>query len=421
MKIKHPVRILYNLLVRRAPFDGQVIVTRRCNLQCGYCSEFDRSSPLVPFGELQRRIDALHRLGVVHITFLGGEPLMHPQIAPLVRYAHRRSPLVSITTNGRMLTRAIIEELNAAGLDQMQISIDALDPDPTHYIFKSLRPLRPKLLQLKASARFDLHLAAVLCERSAGQARALLQEADEIGIRTSLSVVHDSTGRKAVSGEPYVSIWEYYRGRTTNFGVSMIDGDYSARILRGEDPQWHCRSGSRYLYVDEFGMVQFCAMQRGRLNIPVEQYTWKDVRRCGRMHKGCEKGCANDCVYRASQIDNDRAGVIRVLLQGYLHDRRNRSDQSSGRTCNSYAGAEPEEREEALLTGKGNRPSLLSVVYRGLRRLSSFFSPLPRLHRHGPRTGRHRPRLHPDEKTADKSQPHHEHAATVNSAKGDQP
>lgn len=319
MKIHHPLKILYNLLLRRSPFDGQVIVTRRCNLRCGYCSEFDQRSPLVPTVELRRRIDALHKLGVVHITFLGGEPLLHPDVADLVRYAHRGSPLVSITTNGTLLTKRIIEDLNAAGLDQMQISIDALEPDPARYIFKSLRPLRPKLLLLKATATFDLHLAAVLCERSAGQVRELLREAEEIGIPASLSVVHDGTGRKAIWGEPYLSLWKFYRSRDHHFGASMIDGDYSEQLLGGENPHWQCRSGSRYLYVDEFGKVQYCAMQRGRLDIPVQQYSWKDVRRSGRMYKGCEKGCANDCVYRASQIDNDRMGLIQVLLKEQFH------------------------------------------------------------------------------------------------------
>jgi MoaA/NifB/PqqE/SkfB family radical SAM enzyme len=323
MKVNHLMRILFDLLVRRAPFDGQVIVTRRCNLRCGYCSEFDRTSPLIPAEELHARIDALHRLGVVHITFLGGEPLLHPHIADVVRHAHRRS-VVSITTNGRLLSRKIVQELNAAGLDHMQISIDAVEPDPAHYIFKSLRPLRPRLVELKSTARFDIHLAAVLCERSAGHVKQLLHEADDLGIPISLSVVHDHTGRTCISGEPYVSLWEYYRRRENHFGFSMIDGDYSACLLRNQNPQWKCRAGSRYLYVDEFGMVQYCSMQRGRLNIPLERYSWNDVRRCGRMQKGCERGCANDCVFRASQIDNNRFGVLRVLLKSYFSNRRHR-------------------------------------------------------------------------------------------------
>ncbi len=322
MKIHHPFRALYDLLVRRSPIDGQIIVTRRCNLQCGYCTEFDRTSPLVPFDALRERIDVLHRFGVAHITMLGGEPLLHPQIAELVRHASRRS-VVTITTNGKLLNEQIIRDMNDAGLDHMQISIDAVEPDPTRYILKALRPLIPKLRQLKAEAKFGIHLAAVLCEQSAGQVGQLFAEGDALGIPVSLSVVHNGTGRKTISGEPYLSLWKSYRRRGGQMGFTMIDQDYSERLLRNEDPQWHCRSGARYLYVDEFGMVQFCSAQRGRLNIPLTSYTWKDIRRSGRLQKGCERGCANDCVFRASQIDNDRMGLIRVLVKSMLNGRAN--------------------------------------------------------------------------------------------------
>ncbi len=374
MNIKSAVKILYNLLVRKAPFDAQVIVTRRCNLRCGYCSEFDQTSPLVPREELERRIDALHRLGVVHITFLGGEPLLHPDIAALVRYAHRRSPIVSMTTNGKLLTRRLIEDLNAAGLDHMQISIDAVRTDPQHYIYKALRPLRPKILELKGAATFDVHLAAVLCERSADQVMDLLHEADEMGVPMSLSVVHDDTGRRAITGEPYVSLWQHYRSRNNNFGISMIEGDYSASLLRGEERRWKCRSGSRYLYVDEFGKVQYCAMQRGRLDVPVERYSRKEIRESGRMYKGCERGCSNDCVYRASQIDNDRWDVIRVLLRGYFRDRKNGGSGFPTRTAGGGEhvsdGGEPREAEEVFALQR-SRPSLLQ---RALAAAARFFT-----------------------------------------------
>ncbi len=318
MKVRRPVKVLYDLLVRHVPFDGQVIVTRRCNLQCGYCSEFDKSSPIIPLEVLKRRVDHLQRLGVVEITFLGGEPLLHPDIAGLVRYARPRCGIVSMTTNGTLLTRKMISDLNEAGLDHMQISIDALVPDKDRYIIKSLRPLRSRLAELKATAKFDVHLAAVLCERTADQVGDLFREADEMGIPIGLSVCHDDTGRKSVWGEPYISIWEDYRRREHEYSIKGLDGEYSAGLLRGEDPHWQCRSGSRYLYIDEFGMVQFCSMQRGRLNVPLEHYSRRHIRDYGKIFKGCERGCSNDCVFRSSEIDNNRMRVVRSLLKSYL-------------------------------------------------------------------------------------------------------
>ena len=105
MRVEHPIRALGRVLFRRAPIEAQLIVTRRCNLSCGYCSEYDKISEMIPLDVLKRRIDALHRLGVVNIALLGGEPLMHPDLPEIVAYGARRAQ-VSITTNGFLITGA---------------------------------------------------------------------------------------------------------------------------------------------------------------------------------------------------------------------------------------------------------------------------------------------------------------------------
>ncbi len=315
MNIERPLSTLYNILVLGAPIEAQLIVTRRCNLSCGYCFEYDNTSAPVPMDDIRSWIDSLHRLKVAHITLLGGEPLMHPDVAEIVRYG-RRASTVSITTNGFLLSEKIIADLNDARLSHMQISIDSSKPDPENYIQKSLKVLRPKLARLKEHARFDLHLAAVLCEHSRDEVRELLQEAKEIGIPMSLSVVHDEAGHVGVTGEPYLGLYNEYGKNANHFGFSLLDYEYSRKLLEGKTPSWQCRAGARSLYVDEFGRVQYCASQRGRLNKPIVDYTWADIRRESATHKGCESGCAVDCVFRASQVDNDKLSLIRALVQG---------------------------------------------------------------------------------------------------------
>jgi MoaA/NifB/PqqE/SkfB family radical SAM enzyme len=47
---------------------AQLVVTRRCNLACAYCSEYDRVSAPVPASDLLRRVDRLADLGIAIIT-----------------------------------------------------------------------------------------------------------------------------------------------------------------------------------------------------------------------------------------------------------------------------------------------------------------------------------------------------------------
>jgi MoaA/NifB/PqqE/SkfB family radical SAM enzyme len=312
MRIKNPLRSLVKILFLKAPIEAQLIVTRRCNLSCGYCTEYDHCSELVPFEILKSRIDALHRLQVTNITLLGGEPLLHPQIAEVVAYADSHAQ-AAMTTNGFLLSEKLIERLNDAGLSNMQISIDTLRPDTSGYIQKSIRSVAPKLERLKRLARFDVHVNVVLCQMSKDQFTALLSELGKLGFLVSVGLVHNEKGMVEIGGSDYLDLWEQFFGKGRP--MSFIEYDYGKQLLQGQRPVWQCRAGARYLYVDEFGNVQFCSAQRGRLDKPIEHYTHKDIRRHSGTYKGCEAGCSLLCVYRSSQVDNAPLSAAKATVQ----------------------------------------------------------------------------------------------------------
>lgn len=312
MRVQRPVRSLVHLLVHKAPIEAQLIVTRRCNLSCGYCTEYDHSSEMIPLDVLQRRIDALHRLHTVNLTLLGGEPLMHPDIDAIVSYGARHAQ-VSITTNGFLVTPELIDRLNEAGLSNMQLSLDLMGADRSRYIQKSYKTLRPKLLLLQRHAHFDVHVNVVLCEQTKEDFPRMVSELTGMGFRVAAAPMHDGDGTVQVGGADYVALWDALHANGAAFAYS--DYEYGRQLLEGERPGWHCRAGSRMLYVDEFGKVQLCSAQRDRLNAPVESYTTHDLRKQSRTKKGCEEGCSLMCVYRDSQIDNEPLVALKGLVK----------------------------------------------------------------------------------------------------------
>ena len=343
MQLKSPQRAVTRVLLFNAPVDAQLIVTRRCNLSCGYCTEYDDSSEPVPLEDLQRRIDALHRLGSANITLLGGEPLMHPDVAEIVAYAGRHSN-TSVVTNGFLLRNEVIEKLNEAGLNNLTVSIDALHADPSRYIQKTLRSLRTRLERLKRLARFDVHVTAVLCEGSKDDFEEFVQEINALGLRMSLNLIHDGKGRVSIKGQPYLDLYEHFYREGKPF--TYTDYEYNKQLLRGETPSWKCRAGSRYLYVDEFGKVQLCASQIGRLGKPIEEYSFEDMREQSKTYKGCEEGCSVGCAFRCSMVDNDKPGLIKAILKGYF--RGNMSN--NGRRPRQPATVEGEEAPDVVGT-----------------------------------------------------------------------
>jgi len=78
-------------------------------------------APHVPTDELRHRIDKLDELGVLVYDILGGEPVMHPDLPALVAYTKSKqngANLVTVISNGFLLTADIIDALNEAGLTQ---------------------------------------------------------------------------------------------------------------------------------------------------------------------------------------------------------------------------------------------------------------------------------------------------------------
>lgn len=312
MRISSPLRAFNDIVVRKSFIEAQLIVTRRCNLSCGYCTEYDNHSSEIPLSVLCERIDALHRLGVAQIALLGGEPLLHDDIDAIVARAGRRSQ-TSITTNGFTIRESMIRRLNDAGLDHMQISIDTLRPRDDLYIQKSLKTVHKKIELLLQHAGFGVHANIVLCEESKDDFKEMVAELRRLNIPVTVNLLHDDRGKSLVSGTAYAALWDHHHNHSRV--ISSIEYEYGKVLLGGGAPDWHCRAGARHVYVDEFGNAQFCASQRGRLNKPIVEYTRADLKEQRKTKKGCEPGCSVFCVYRASKVDNDFPAVAKAVIK----------------------------------------------------------------------------------------------------------
>ncbi len=105
------------------------IVTSACNLKCGYCyvRRFGACSWDVNNG--MKVIDEAADIGVAHINFTGGEPLMlwDSLTKPLMKRAVSKGIGVSVVTNGHFMTESIAKELKLLGA-YVYISLDTVDP-----------------------------------------------------------------------------------------------------------------------------------------------------------------------------------------------------------------------------------------------------------------------------------------------------
>jgi MoaA/NifB/PqqE/SkfB family radical SAM enzyme len=290
------------------PLLVQIVPIRRCNIDCGYCNEYDKVSPPVATDVLIRRIDKLADLGTSVVAFSGGEPMLHPDLDDLIRRIRARGMMAGLITNGYFLVPKRIEALNDAGLDFLQISIDNIEPDEVSK--KSLRLLDKKLEHLRDYATFDVNINSVLGGgiKNPEDARTINTRARELGFSTSIGIIHDSGGRLKPLAPPERKVFDDVSAAINGSG-QLLKNLYSGirsfqdNLADGKPNEWRCRAGGRYLYICEEGLVHYCSQQRGYPGVPLETYTIDDIRREFATPKSCAPFCTVGCVHRVSTMD----------------------------------------------------------------------------------------------------------------------
>ncbi len=292
------------LVSTKHPFLVHIIPMRRCNLDCGYCNEYDEVSKPVPLAEMKRRLDLLADMGTSMITISGGEPLLHPELEEVIRHMRKRGMYTGMITNGFLLSKDRIEKLNDAGLEYLQISIDNVTPDEVSK--KSLKTLDSRLEWLSQFAVFQVNINSVLGSgvKNPEDALQIAHRAVELGFTSTVGIIHDGNGQLKSLNPRQIEIFE----EIMSLGKSSFSrfNDFQHNVARGKEHDWRCRSGSRYLYVCEDGLVHWCSQQRGYPGIPLAEYTTEMRHREYYTEKFCAPKCTVSCVQQVAMLDNWR-------------------------------------------------------------------------------------------------------------------
>lgn len=298
--------VIRGLVSQNHPILAHLIPTRRCNLACGYCNEYDDHSDPVVTEVLLERVNQLADLGTSIITISGGEPLLHPELERVIVQMRRRRMIASLITNGYLLSRKRIRSLNQARLDHLQISIDNIQPDDVSV--KSLKVLDRKLRYLAEEARFKVNINTVVGAgvKNPEDALFIARRAVESGFSCTVGILHNGSGHLRPLSQRQREVVQQVRNLGKR-GYSRINKYFQDSLADGKLNHWRCRAGARYLYICEDGLVHYCSQQRGYPGIPLSRYTREDIRREYLTQKECAPYCTISCVHHASLIDFWRA------------------------------------------------------------------------------------------------------------------
>jgi MoaA/NifB/PqqE/SkfB family radical SAM enzyme len=105
----------------------------RCNFQCQHCftrsAAKDSCSRKINIQDVKRVCDELDVLGGWELDIQGGEPLIFPDLATLIKAIGPERFDIVLTTNGWYMTREKAHELCNLGVDRVAVSLDSFIVD----------------------------------------------------------------------------------------------------------------------------------------------------------------------------------------------------------------------------------------------------------------------------------------------------
>ena len=238
---------------------AQIEITNECNLSCLHC--FNNSGNSHPreltTEEILSVLDTLSAMGVFHITFTGGEPLLHPDVFAIVEHARKAPMSVDIFTNGTLITENMVRKFEKIGIRQFNISIDSVD-EAVHDTFRGKkRALRRTLhaIKLLREAEFAVKISISLSQLNKDKIIDMLKYFKENNL-TDFDVMPVRYSGRGVGGLA-VSLDEYYRSLIEQFKYLKKEFPVGITKIR-EKKRESCSIGRDSVGIKSDGTVMTC-------------------------------------------------------------------------------------------------------------------------------------------------------------------
>jgi MoaA/NifB/PqqE/SkfB family radical SAM enzyme len=131
-------------------------INHACNLTCEHCfakALHAKGRPSMTVKDYARVAQECMKLGTVNFSFQGGEPLLCKDLQDIITACKPARNVISVTTNGTLLTSERVRQLHSWGVDILTVSLDS-SLAVEHDAFRGM----PGALE-KAKAGIDLALA----------------------------------------------------------------------------------------------------------------------------------------------------------------------------------------------------------------------------------------------------------------------
>ena len=160
-------------------------LTYACPLQCPYCAnpiDYANYQAELSTEDWKRVLTQARKMGAVQLGFSGGEPLTRKDLTELVKHARDLGYYSNLITSGYGLTEERIIQLKEAGLDHIQVSIQASSQELNDHIAGTASfEHKKEVARLVKKHGYPMVLCVVIHRENIHQMAEILVMAEELG------------------------------------------------------------------------------------------------------------------------------------------------------------------------------------------------------------------------------------------------
>ncbi len=336
IKFVNGISYLRNFILNRVstfkiPYSAQIELTLRCNASCSFCSIHSISKNIHPL-ELNREmdtnqvkhiIDQISKLGVVALSFTGGEPTLRSDLPELINYTgQKKKMVVGLATNGSYLYDLL--KLNGLkGLNYILVSLDFPSAQP-HDKFRGLKLYDKVIKSIKLANSLGIRtiISTVVMKQNLLYLDDMCKLAKSLGSSIELypceNISRDFYNYRICVDNvqeliPNLELWAKVVNKLNRKYKNVLTDPLSVQIIEkggfGGNPHYYqnilrCHVAEAYLFVRYDGFVSFPCKIHPLVNLSALEYSLFDiynspaVKKIMKTHDGfsfcqhCRLGCA---------------------------------------------------------------------------------------------------------------------------------
>jgi radical SAM protein with 4Fe4S-binding SPASM domain len=266
--------LLLQLGTRRYPLGGSFELTERCNLSCLHCfinqpaSSREIAARELTLSQVRNVLDQMADAGCLFLLLTGGEVFLRPDFCEIYRYAKQKGFLVSLFTNGTLLTPRIADCLAEWRPSAVEITLYGATQGTYERVTQVPGSFARCMqgIQLVLERDLRLTLKSVLLQANRHELDDMRALAGRLGVQYRFDGVlfprldgRPLAPAQRLSPGDVVALDREYLERQQAF--DRLYRDYGATAVRSEY-LYSCGAGHRSFHVDSAGMLSVCMMAR---------------------------------------------------------------------------------------------------------------------------------------------------------------